>query len=112
MFILMILSLIFFGAGGHQSHFITSVTIAVRIGMFSVHFRKLNLVCQDQSKPFSVRSSLICHSVCGPGYESDTIFNSVSHLGWTYCNWSSGSASPCWWGSLRWNLSRTQLCWI
>jgi len=30
-----------------------------------------------------VRPSIICHSVCGPGQDSDIIFGSVSHLGWT-----------------------------
>jgi len=34
-----------FDAGGPQCHFITSVTIAVRIRTLSVHQLKLNLVC-------------------------------------------------------------------
>jgi len=72
-----------FDAGGPQCHFITSVTIAIRIRTLSVHHLKMNLVCKDQSKSFNVRPSLTCHSLCGPGYDSDIICGSVSHLGWT-----------------------------
>jgi len=31
-----------------------------------------------------VRPSLACHSVCGPGYDSDIICGSVGDFGWTY----------------------------
>jgi len=30
-----------------------------------------------------MRLSLICHTTCGPGWDCDMIFGSVSHLGWT-----------------------------
>ena len=72
-----------FNAGGPQCRFITSVTVAVEVRMLSVHLLKLNLVFWGQSKPFNVRPSVICHSTCGPGQDSDIIFGSVSHLGWT-----------------------------
>jgi len=70
-----------FDAGGPQCHFITSVTIAVRIR--KITFAQANLVCLDQRKPFNVLSSLICYSMCGPGQDSDIIFGSESRLGWT-----------------------------
>jgi len=46
-----------FDVSGLQSHFITSVTIAVRILTLSVRRLELNLVCWDQNKSFSVRPS-------------------------------------------------------
>jgi len=60
-----------FDAGGLQCHFTMSVTIAVRIRMLSIYYLKLNLVCEDQSKSFSVRPSRICHWLCTPGQNSD-----------------------------------------
>jgi len=72
-----------FEASDLQCHFITSVAVAYRIPKLSVYSFKGNLVCQDQSKPCNVRPSIICHSMCGPGQDSDVVFGSVSHLGWT-----------------------------
>jgi len=74
---------VIFYAGVPPCHF---VTIAVRIRTLSMLAKlKFSLlkICSDQSKPFNVRPSIICHSMCGPGQDSDTIFGSVSHLGWT-----------------------------
>ena len=59
------------------------LAIAVRIRLLSVHQLKLNLVGKDQRKQFSARPSLICHSMCGPGEDSDMVFGSESLLGWT-----------------------------
>ena len=51
-------------------------------GFQYIRWAKFSLL--DQSKPFNVPLSLICHAMCGPGWDSDMIFGSVSHLGWTY----------------------------
>ena len=56
-----------FDAGGPQCHFITSVTIEVKIQKLAVYSFKIN----------------VSHSVCGPGQDSGILFGSVSHLGWT-----------------------------
>ena len=75
-----------FDAGGPQCHFITSVTTAVRIRTLSVCLFKVDLVFWNQSKPFNVQPSEICHSMCGLGQDNYILFGSVSHLGWTTIN--------------------------
>ena len=50
-----------FDTGCPQCHFITSVTIAVRIRTHSVYWLKRNFIFLDPSKSFNVWSSLICH---------------------------------------------------